>query len=442
MESSMQTFISIVIALIIFSLLVVFHEFGHFIVARKCGVTVNEFSVGMGPRIVSRVAKSGTRYSLKALPFGGSCAMLGEDEDNAEEGSFNSKPLWARMAIVFAGPFFNFILAFLMALLFVGFNGTDPSYVVQVKEGSAAEKAGLQKGDRITGFNGESISIGRELYLEEFINPIGEKDTVQLTVKRNGKTKKFTYTPDSEKKPMLGITYSGGEEPVMLQSVVEDSAMEKAGALPGDTIVEMNGEEIKTGKQFMEIMASYQGKDFEKTDFEIILERNGKKIPVTVKPKVAWIYDLGFYYNLHGEKQSATGVVKYSLVETRYVIKVVVKSLKKLVTGQVSPDEISGPVGIVDSIGDTYTSTKKMGASVTFFSLLSLAIMLSANLGVMNLLPIPALDGGRLLLYLVELVIRKPIPKDKEGMIHFIGFILLMGLMVFLIFNDIRKIFF
>ncbi|MCR5738143.1 MAG: RIP metalloprotease RseP [Eubacterium sp.] len=438
----MQTFISIVIALIIFSLLVIFHEFGHFIVARKCGVTVNEFSVGMGPRIVSHVAKSGTRYSLKALPFGGSCAMLGEDEDNAEEGSFNSKPLWARMAIVFAGPFFNFILAFLMALLFVGFNGTDPAYVVQVKEGSAAEKAGLQKGDRITGFNGESISIGREIYLEEFINPIGEKDTVQLTVKRNGKTKKFTYKPDSEKKPMLGITYSGGENPVMIQSVVENSAMKKAGALPGDTIVEMNGEEIKTGKQFMETMASYQGKDFETTDFEIVLDRNGKKIPVKVKPEVSRIYDIGFYYNMHGEKQSAAGVVKYSLVETKYVIKVVVKGLKKLVTGQVSADEISGPVGIVDSIGDTYTSTKKMGASVTFFSLLSLAIMLSANLGVMNLLPIPALDGGRLLLYLVELVIRKPIPKDKEGMIHFVGFILLMGLMVFLIFNDVRKIFF
>ena len=102
----MQTLISIIIALIIFSVLVLIHEFGHFIVAKKCGVVVNEFSVGMGPRLLSRVAKSGTRYSIKALPFGGSCAMLGEDEDNAEEGSFNSKPLWARMAIVVAGPFF------------------------------------------------------------------------------------------------------------------------------------------------------------------------------------------------------------------------------------------------------------------------------------------------------------------------------------------------
>ena len=115
----MQTFIGIVIALIIFGVLVLIHEFGHFIVAVKNKVTVNEFSIGMGPRIYSHVAKSGTRYSLKLLPLGGSCAMLGEDEDNNEEGSFNSKSIWARMAIVFAGPFFNFILAFVLALIVI-----------------------------------------------------------------------------------------------------------------------------------------------------------------------------------------------------------------------------------------------------------------------------------------------------------------------------------
>ena len=153
----MQTLISIIIALIIFSVLVLIHEFGHFIVAKKCGVVVNEFSVGMGPRLLSRVAKSGTRYSIKALPFGGSCAMLGEDEDNAEEGSFNSKPLWARMAIVVAGPFFNFILAFLLALIVIGYNGVDISYVSKVTEGSNAYEAGLREGDRITKYNGATV---------------------------------------------------------------------------------------------------------------------------------------------------------------------------------------------------------------------------------------------------------------------------------------------
>lgn len=111
-----------------------------------------------------------------------------------------------------------------------------------------------------------------------------------------------------------------------------------------------------------------------------------------------------------------------------------------LVTGKVSANEVSGPVGIVDVIGDTYTSAKSEGVAMTILTLLNLAIMLSANLGVMNLLPIPALDGGRLFLYLIEIVTRRTIPKEKEGMIHFIGFILLMALMVFLVFNDIRKL--
>jgi regulator of sigma E protease len=439
----MQTFISIVIALIIFSILVVFHEFGHFIVARKCGVTVNEFSVGMGPRLFSRVAKSGTRYSIKALPFGGSCAMLGEDEDNDEEGAFNSKSLGARMAIVFAGPLFNFILAFLMALIFVGFKGTDPSYVVQVTEGSAAEKAGVQVGDRIIKYNGESVSIGREIYLEEYINPLTEKeDEVKLTVKRNGKTKEISYTADSETKPLLGITYGNSDSVMEILEVTKGGAMEAAGAMMGDQIVEINGETISSTDDFQKVLNQYKGKDFKNTEFDIKLKRKEKIIEVKVRPKTQTIYDLGFYYNLHAEKQSPLGVVKYSYVETKYVIKMVIKGLGKLITGQVSANDISGPVGIVDTIGDTYSQTKDMGTSVTFFSLLSLAIMLSANLGIMNLLPIPALDGGRLLLYIVELIFRKPIPRDKEGMIHFVGFVLLMGLMVFLIFNDIRKIFF
>lgn len=437
----MQTFISIVIALLIFSLLVLIHEFGHFIVAKKCGVVVNEFSIGMGPRIVSRVAKSGTRYSIKCLPFGGSCAMLGEDEDNDEEGSFNSKPLWARMAIVFAGPFFNFILAFLLAIIVIAFNGADPSYVVDVQENSAVAKAGLKEGDVITEFNGAGISIGRELYLEEYLNPIDEKD-ITLTFERDGKEHTITYKPDSEKKPLLGISYTPSDGKMQISAITEGSPMEKAGVLRGDVITEINGRAIKSGNEFLEYMNTIRGAEFENKTFDIVLMRNHKEIKVSVKPEYTTVYNLGFAYNMARDPQSFGNTIKYSFIETKYEIKVVLKSLKMLVTGKVSANEISGPVGIVDTIGDTYSQTKSYGFAVTLFTMMNLAIMLSANLGVMNLLPIPALDGGRLFLYIVELIIRRPIPKDKEGMIHFIGFVLLMALMVFLIFNDVRKIFF
>ncbi len=432
----MQTFISIVIALIIFSVLVLIHEFGHFIVAKKNGVVVNEFSVGMGPRILSWVAESGTRYSVKIFPLGGSCAMLGEDEDNEEEGSFNSKSIWARMAIVFAGPFFNFILAFILSLIVIGMVGTDISYVRMVDTNSAVYKAGLREGDRITKYNGASVGLGREIYLDQYIDPLDGSD-ITLTYVRDGKKYKIKYTPDSEEKYIVGMSYSTGGNPAQISAVSKGSAMEKAGVTVGDTVIAIDGNKISSGEE----MAAYlEQHPFADQEVDITLSRKDKEINVTVVPEMTKVYGTGFSYNLTREKQSFGNVIKYSFVEMRYEINTVLKSLKMLITGQVSANEVSGPVGIVDLIGDTYSETKSEGASTTILSLINLAIMLSANLGVMNLLPIPALDGGRIFLYLVEIVTRKKIPKDKEGMIHFIGFVLLMALMVFLIFNDIRKL--
>lgn len=432
----MQTAISIIIALIIFGILVLIHEFGHFIVAKKNGVIVNEFSIGMGPRIFSRVAKSGTRYSLKILPFGGSCAMLGEDEDNEEEGSFNSKSIWARMAIVFAGPFFNFILAFILALIVIGATGADISYVTGVSENSAAYKAGLRKGDRITKYNGAHAVLGREIYLEDYVNPLNGSE-ITISFVRDGEKKTIKYRPDTEKKYMVGMNYNASDAEAKITKVPENSAMEKAGVQSGDIVTEIDGTKISSGNQMSEYITEHP---FGEKKVNITLNRNGRKIQVTVTPQVTETANSGFTYNLGREKQSVGGVIKYSFTEVRYEIATVLKSLKMLVTGKVSANEVSGPVGIVDVIGDTYTTTRSEGVAITILTLMNLAIMLSANLGVMNLLPIPALDGGRLFLYLIEIITRKKIPKDKEGMIHFIGFILLMALMIFLVFNDIRKL--
>jgi len=432
----MQTLISIIIALIIFGVLVLIHEFGHFIVAKKCGVVINEFSVGMGPRIFSRVAKSGTRYSLKVLPLGGSCAMLGEDEDNEEEGSFNSKSMPKRMAIVFAGPFFNFILAFVLALIVIGAKGADVSYVTDIDKNSAAYEAGLRVGDKITKYNGAHATLGREIYLEEYVNPL-DGSNISVTYIRDGKKNTITYKPDSEKRYMVGMTYNTGDSKAQITQVSRNSVMAKAGVQAGDVVTEIDGTKITTGKQMVEYIETHP---FGENAVNITLERKGKVEKVTVKPQMTKIANRGFYYNVARDKQSVGGVIKYSFTEVRYEITMVLKSLKMLVTGKVSANEISGPVGIVNIIGDTYNTTKSAGAAITILTLVNLAIMLSANLGVMNLLPLPALDGGRLFLYIIEIITRRKIPKDKEGMIHFIGFVLLMILMVFLIFNDIRKL--
>ncbi len=434
----MQTVIGIIIALIIFSILIVIHEFGHFLLAKKNKVTVNEFSVGMGPRIISHQAKSGTRYSLKLLPLGGSCAMLGEDEDNEEEGSFNSKSVWARIVIVIAGPVFNFILAFILSFIVIGFSGTDLSYVTSLETNSPAYEAGLREGDRIVSFNGSSATLGRELYLDMYADPIDEND-IKLSYIRDGKKYRITYSPQQEARYLVGMSYATGSSPAELSSVTSGSAMDEAGAKSGDTVVAMNGTEISTGDELEEYINDHP---FDGSDVEITLLRNKKELNVTVTPQMTQTYSCGFVYNLAREKQSVLNVAKYSLVEMRYEISTVLKSLRMLVTGKVSAGELSGPVGIVDMIGDTYNEARTIGISTTILSLINLSIMLSANLGVMNLLPIPALDGGRILFCIVEIITRRKIPKDKEGMIHFVGFVILMILMVLLFFNDIRKIFF
>ena len=153
---------NIIVAILILGVIVVIHELGHFLLAKTNGITVTEFSVGMGPRIASFVHK-GTRYSLKVFPFGGSCMMLGEDETVDDEGSFHKKGVWARFSVIFAGAFFNFILAFVLALIILGDVGVDKPYVTTIKADGPAAEAGLQKGDLITAINGSPIHMSREI---------------------------------------------------------------------------------------------------------------------------------------------------------------------------------------------------------------------------------------------------------------------------------------
>lgn len=340
---------SIVIALLVFSVIILFHEFGHFLLAKLNKITVVEFSLGMGPRLLSFEA-GGTRYSWKLLPFGGSCMMLGEDGEEEEEGSFGSKSVWARMSVIAAGPIFNFLLAFIMALFIVGNLGYDVPVLLNVTEGMPAANAGLQAGDRIVKMNGKRIHLYREVQNYSMFH---QGATVIFQYERDGELHEATVTP-----------------------------------------------ELTNG--------SYK-------------------------------YGIGGNIN-YRQKTNVLETLEYSAYEVYYWIDTTVSSLGLLFKGGVQLDDMSGPVGVVDAIGTTYQESRDEGAFYVWMNLLNIAILLSANLGVMNLLPIPALDGGRLIFLIVEAIRRRRVEPELEAKIHFAGLMLLMLLMVVVMFNDVKKL--
>lgn len=424
----------IIIALLVFSVIILFHELGHFLLAKRNNIAVTEFSLGMGPRLLS-TEKGGTRYSLKLFPIGGSCMMVGEDDDDNTEGSFNNASVWARISVVAAGPIFNFILAFVFAMIITSVVGYDPAKVLQVTEGSLAAEAGLREGDVITEFQGRHISIGRDL--DSYMNLHGLQDEeISLTYKRDGKKYDITYTADSEKRYMLGFYYMTEGEPQITQVMI-GSPMAEAGVMPGDIIREINGVAVADAKELQEYLSKHPLSGSEVT---LGMERDGKVETIVATPQMTKTVDSGFVYNIYREKTNFLGVMKYSAVEVRYWISSTIESLIMFVKGQFSVNDLSGPVGIIDVIGDSYEEAKEEGAVMVWMQMLYWAILLSANLGVMNLLPIPALDGGRLVFLLIEAVRKKRLNPNVEGMIHFAGFMLLMLLMVFVMFNDFRRL--
>ena len=429
----------ILIAILVFSLIIIVHELGHFILAKKNGVYVTEFSIGMGPRIVSTV-KGETRYSIKLLPFGGSCMMLGEDEDVAEDDrAFGKKSVWARISIIAAGPIFNFILAFVVSLFVVGITGYDPATVLSVEAGSPAAEAGLQAGDTITKIDGHSVDISRDIDMYLQFNPLNG-DSLDISYKRDGEVYKTTLAPVLKDTYMLGFSYNPGNEAAAIATLYEDYPLFDAGLQIGDIITSVDGTKISSGS---ELSAYFNEHPLTDQAVTITYERDGVGYEATATPAyVNTAYSLGASINGYYEKTNAWGVIKYSAVQVKFWIKTTIGSLGQIFKGKVTADDIAGPVGLVNVIGTAYENSKEYGLTSVLVSIGTWIILISANLGVMNLLPIPALDGGRLVFMFLE-VIRggKQIPKEKEGMIHMIGLVALMVLMVFVMFNDITNLF-
>ena len=347
----------ILIAIIIFSAIILFHEFGHFLFAKLNGISVTEFSLGMGPRLWS-FQKGETRYSLKLLPLGGSCAMVGEDTAEKEiPGSFNAASVWGRISVVAAGPIFNFILAFVLAVIFVGFVGYDPAEVLEVDKNSAAAEAGLQNGDIITEYDGYHVDLAKDLYVYMYLNDLKEGDTVTLKVRRDGRTETISYTPDVSVRYLLGFNRSDASS-MTVESLIDGMPLQEAGLQPGDTITAINGVEIADGEAYDAYLAEHP---LSSESVEITYDRDGLDYTATITPKEYRTPQLGFSYNLGYTKTSGLRILKYGALEIKYMIRTTLLSLKELVTGQLGFQNLSGPVGVVDAIGTTYEESKSEG---------------------------------------------------------------------------------
>lgn len=342
---------SIIVALLIFGLLIFFHELGHFLLAKRGGIGVTSFSLGMGPAILKKQIGE-TEYCLRILPFGGSCAMIGEDEDSDAENAFNKKGVWTRISVVAAGPIFNFILAFVGSVIMIACIGVDKPIISEMMEGYPAYEAGVRAGDEVISMNGRNIGVYRDVSMY-----------IQL----------------------------------------------------------------------------HQGEPI-----DLVYERDGERYETTIVPKMDedGYYLMGITGGAYSMCDNPLELIKYGGAQVGYWIHMVFDSLKMMFTGQVQREDVGGPVRIVSMIGDTYEQSAEISAFAVFISMLNMVIFLSANLGVMNLLPIPALDGGRLLIMFIEVITRKRVPERIEGYIHMAGFMVLMGLMVLILFNDISLMFF
>ncbi len=353
---------SILISLLVFSILVLVHEFGHYYTAVKNGILVEEFAIGMGP-VVCRVKRGETDFTIRALPLGGFCRMLGEDGESDNRRAFSNKNVWQRIVVIISGPLMNFVFAFI-AVFFVTSTAEAIVFptVSSVLEDSNAAVSGLEEGDRIIKVNGENIGTYQELFL--VLDGCGGK-TLDVVVDRGGEKVQMYIDP-----------------------VVSSDSRWIIGFSP----------QVKTGL-FSEKVSGYDS--------------------MTLGEAVA-----DTFYTM------------------RFYVKSVVVGFVRIFTLNISPEEIAGPIGVVEIMGESVQQGLEYSFMDAVRNVLTIAALLSTNLGVINLFPIPAMDGGRLVFLIIEAIRRKPIAPEREGMIHFMGFVLLMAFMVMIAYNDISRIIF
>lgn len=420
----MITFIITTIKIIfVLGFLILIHEAGHFFVARLCKVTVNEFSIGFGPIIWKKQGKQ-TKYTLRLIPLGGFVNLEGEEERSEKEGSFSSASIPKRMAIILAGGLVNIIFALIVYFtLMFSLNNHTSLVVDSTIENYAAQNYGIEVNDKIVAIDGKKVRTKNDI--DKIMKNTNGEEMI-ITLYRDGKQENISIIPSKQEYKNTGIylkSISSGENTKIL-TVQSGSIAEKQGIKANDEIIKINDKEVKNQTEILEVINNQKNDE----SLTFLLKRGNEEVEITLKPETLYKYYLGIYFAK--AENTVINNIYFSFFETRDFAFSIFENLKMLFTGQVRVDQFMGPVGISEVVANT----NQIADFVNIMALISL------SLGVTNLLPIPALDGGKFLLLVIEAIRRKKISEKTEINIQLLGFAFLITLSLYITYHDILRI--
>lgn len=403
--------------------LVLIHEGGHFIVAKLCKVKVHDFAIGFGP-IILKKKKGDTLYSLRLFPLGGFVRMEGEEKLSEDEGSFSKKSVPQRIAIVMAGATVNILFGLLVYFILVSSTSNYVSNKVEtVESGYGAEISGILPNDEIIEINGKNIHLRSDMQ-EIMSSSNGEE--VEVKIKRNDEIFTLNVLPTKKEAKSTGIYFLNGkeEQSTKIVAVYPDSPAEKAGLKQNDIIIKVNGEDVENDPY----KAVELTQNASESEIEYTIIRNNSELNIKVTPNIINQYYLGVTFS--PAEKSFVNNIKYGFWDTLDFSVSIVDNLKMLFSGKVSTDQLMGPIGISTLVADT-------NGIVEFIYLLAL---ISLSLGVTNLIPIPPLDGWKVVLYIIEGIRKKPMNENLQIQIESLGFLFMILLSIYVAYNDILRI--